>query len=214
MPRRLTWGVTWGLSWGRSCTALALPLILSACAGLETDAARFTARNDALVVEGAIYRSTIAAFRDASAAHPGIRKLVLQNISGSADDDANLELARMVRAQGFTTIVPADGMVASGGTDLFLAGRIRQLEPGACVGVHSWGDGIEQGRDVPREAEVHQIYLEYYDAMGVPRDFYWYTLEVAPVEGIHWMTAREAARYDMTTGPVADLGSAAQCDLR
>jgi hypothetical protein len=35
--------------------------------------------------------------------------------------------------------------------------------------------------------------------MGIPADFYWYTLEAASAENIHWMTAQEIAQYDILT---------------
>ena len=35
--------------------------------------------------------------------------------------------------------------------------------------------------------------------MDIPEDFYWFTLEAAPAEGMHWMTEAEMARYRVHT---------------
>lgn len=35
--------------------------------------------------------------------------------------------------------------------------------------------------------------------MGIPSDFYWFTLEAAPAESIHWMTEEELFQYHITT---------------
>ncbi len=196
-------------------TTLAATITLVACNAEEDyTSVSFKADGNRLIATGAIDGTTLERFREAQKAHPNAKVLVLQNIGGSVDDDANLIFSRAVRAAGFTTIVPADGMVASGGTDLFLAGKERILEDGACVGVHSWGGEFEDGADVPRNDPQHQQYLDYYDTMGTPQDFYWYTLEAAPATGIHWMTAAETAQYQMTTRPVTRLSQGAACEER
>ncbi len=46
---------------------------------------------------------------------------------------------------------------------------------------------------------MHVMFLDYYLDMGVPEDFYWYTLEVAPPERIHWMSDEEILVYEMAT---------------
>ncbi|WP_425085627.1 alpha/beta hydrolase [Ruegeria profundi] len=175
---------------------------------------RFVAQGDQIVVTGAIDHTTLGAFRAVAADNPQIKTLVLQNIEGSVDDDANVIFSREVRNRGFDTIVPSDGMVASGGTDLFLAGNRRTLQPGACVGVHSWGGGGIIATELPEDDPEHDRYLDYYDDIGVSEDFYWYTLEVASEDEMHWMTAAEANSYDMATTRVARLGSTATCDAR
>ncbi|MFT5530530.1 MAG: hypothetical protein ACI91O_000543 [Candidatus Poriferisodalaceae bacterium] len=78
--------------------------------------------------------------------HPQVTTIVLGFVPGSADDEANLEAALLIRDAGLATHVPADGQVASGGAD-----------------------------------------------------FYWFTLEAAPAESIHWMTSIELDRYGIAT---------------
>ena len=199
---------------GKTALLPALAFLVSGCLGGDYPPLEFTVENGRIVANGVIDRSSLEAFRRVAAEHPGARTLVLQHIDGSADDEANLELGRMVRRAGFTTLVPAGGLVASGGTDLFLAGMDRVLEQGACVGVHSWSDGVRDGDSVPRTSPSHAPYLEYYRFMGIPDAFYWFTLRSAPAWDIHWMSRSEAEEYGTATIPPPALGSGDECDRR
>ncbi|MBP0014588.1 MAG: hypothetical protein J7525_15925 [Roseofilum sp. SID3] len=175
-------------------------IILTGCAESNIPLLEIEVNDGSFVAYGVIDRSAISTFEMATKDNPAIKTLVLQWVPGSIDDTANLELARMVRDMGFTTVVPEDGLVSSGGTDLFLAGVQRDIQQGACLGVHSWGDGDSlDGRDFPRDADVHQPYLDYYSDMGIPQDFYWFTLEKAPVDGMHWMLPSEIQQYMLET---------------
>lgn len=187
---------------------------LSACGSIDYEPMAFRAEGSNLVAEGTIDGTTLARFENAVAENPQADTLVLKLVDGSADDDANLIFARAVRAHGFTTIVPSDGMVASGGTDLFLAGKERILKQGACVGVHSWSDGARDGNELPRSAEEHRPYLSYYAEMGIPASFYWYTLEAANAEDMHWMTAAEARSFAMATQSIPALSAGPSCRER
>lgn len=131
--------------------------------------------------------------------HPEVKTIVMQEVDGSADDEANIVASRLVRKHGFNTHVPADGMIASGGVDFFLAGVERTVDTGRKLGVHSWaGDGVT-GDQVPRDDPQHHLYLDYYAEMGIPAEFYWFTLQAAPAEDIHNMTPDEIVQYQMTT---------------
>ena len=135
--------------------------------------------------------------------HPDTKLVIMKEVPGSMDDVANLEAARLLRSKKIATHLPSDGVVASGGTDFFLAGVKRTLEKGAKIGVHSWADGgffsSKTALDYPKDDEAHQLYLEYYKDMGIPTDFYWYTLQAAPAESIHWMTPTEITKYKILT---------------
>ncbi|MEM9250548.1 MAG: alpha/beta hydrolase [Pseudomonadota bacterium] len=191
-------------------------LALAPCAGCVGDytALEFQSSGTALVAMGTIDDTTPGVFNAVLARHPQADTLVLRSIAGSVDDDANLAFSRAVRSAGLDTVVPGDGMVASGGTDLFLAGVRRTIEPGACVGVHSWGSGFTSGATVPRSDPVHEAYLSYYDDMEIDRNFYWFTLEAAPADAMHWMTAAETRTFGMATEPVSDLSPAPVCETR
>lgn len=82
-------------------------------------------------------------------------------------------------------------------TSLSQAKRI--VEKGAFIGVHSWGGGPIAAAEVPREDEVQQKYLEFYRAVDIPEDFYWYTLEMAPAADMHRMTKEEITKYKIRT---------------
>ena len=187
--------------------------LLTACADQYTPVS-FVAEGDQIVATGTIDDTTLRSFLDVTAQNPEAKTLVLQNIEGSVDDDANVIFSRTVHVRGFDTVVPSNGLVASGGTDLFLAGNRRTLQPGACVGVHSWsGSGII-ATELPETDPEHDRYLDYFRDIGVDEDFYWFTLEAAPAESMHWMTAAEADQFDMTSQNAPQLGSAVVCDER
>ena len=120
----------------------------------------------------------------------------MQIVPGSIDDHANLRAAHYVRDHRLATALGTNARIASGGTDFFLAGRTRTVAEGAQIGVHSWGGGPgEIGQELSKDAPEHQRYLDYYRAMGIPTDFYWFTLESAPVDRMHIMTEEEITRY-------------------
>ena len=150
---------------------------------------------------GVIDSSTPDAVEDLLEDHPQATTIVLVNVPGSADDEANLEAARMVRAEGLATHVPADGEIASGGVDFFLAGQTRTYDDGARFGVHSWGTGDPgfNATDLDEDDPEHDRYLDYYDELGIDSEFYWFTIEAAPPEDIHWMTSAELAEYGFAT---------------
>lgn len=187
--------------------------LLGACAE-RYDAVSFVVQGDEIVASGAIDHTTLSAFEEITAANPEIKTLVLQNIEGSVDDDANVVFSRVVRDEGFDTVVPSNGLVASGGTDLFLAGNRRTLEPGACVGVHSWGGGGYVAANLPENHPEHDRYLNYFNDIGVDPAFYWFTLDAASEDEMHWMSAEEANRFKMATRNSKSLGSTVICDER
>lgn len=141
-------------------------------------------------------------FRALMAAWPGIDTVKIIECPGTVDDEANLVLARMIRRAGLKTHIPSNGSARSGGVELFLAGAEHVAEPGAELGVHSWVD--EYGReasDYPANDPIHQEYIKYYVDMGFTpekaREFYAFTNAVAPHDGIHFMSRRELAHFDI-----------------
>ena len=130
-----------------------------------------------------------------------VERLVMVDVPGSEDDEFNLIAARMVRTAGLDTHIPANGWVASGGVDFFVAGVKRSIEQGAQVGVHSWGNHTEQGADVPRNHPAHQPYIQYYQDMALtnPAGFYFFTLQAAPANNIHIMSRAEIRQWQLTT---------------
>jgi hypothetical protein len=97
---------------------------------------------------------------------------------------------------------------------LFLAGTRRIIEPGACVGVHSWAAEDFTATDISRTSREHDRYLDYYNDVGIDPAFYWFTIKAAPAEGMHWMTPAEVDQYNVSTMSVGSLSTAAICDGR
>lgn len=181
---------------------LILLILTTSCALLLDDytPAAFTVSGDQAILTGAIDGSTPDEVQRLIDDHPEVTTIVMQDVEGSVDDEANLVAARLVRQHGFYTHVPSDGVIASGGVDFFLAGVERTAVSGAKLGVHSWaaGDGTT-GDQVPRDDPQHKLYLDYYAEMGIPTDFYWFTLQAAPAEDIYFMTEAELVQYQMVT---------------
>jgi hypothetical protein len=145
---------------------------------------------------------SLSAFRRMLVAYPGIRTINMVECPGTLDDEANLSIARMIRAKGLNTHVPAGGSIRSGGVELFLAGVKRTADRGAEFGVHSWQDYEgREARDVPANDPVHAEYINYYQTMGlapqVARDFYAFTNTAARFDSVHYMTAAELARFQI-----------------
>lgn len=185
-----------------SAFLLILSLIVMGCGGISDDytPAAFKVDGDRALMSGVIDGTTPKQVQTLIDDHPNVKTIVMQQVDGSADDEANLMAARLVRKHGFHTHVPADGEIASGGTDFFLAGATRTVAEGAKLGVHSWatGDGLT-GDQVPKDDPQHKLYLDYYAEMGIPADFYWFTVQAAPAEDMHWMTMAEIEQYQMVT---------------
>ncbi|MEM7335610.1 MAG: alpha/beta hydrolase [Chloroflexota bacterium] len=181
---------------------LSISFLITGCALFSEDytPASFEISGEQAIMTGVIDGSTPDEVLDLIANYPNIKMIVMEDVPGSANDEANLEAARLIREHGFHTHVPADGEIASGGVDFFLAGVERTAVSGAKLGVHSWaaGDGVT-GDELPRSDPEHLLYLNYYEEMGIPADFYWFTLQAAPAEDIYFMTPAEWEQYDLMT---------------
>ncbi len=177
--------------------------------------AEFVARGDTIEMRGVIDAETPELLSTTLMSSPSAKNLQLVSVPGSVDDDSSLEaLHTVIRQADLVTVVPSDGLVASGGTDLFLMGRRREIQPGACVGVHTWtagifGVGVQTGASLPRESEEHGLYLEFYEQIGIDQEFYWFTLAAADTEDMHWMSPDEINRFNLSTTRVASDGLSA-----
>jgi hypothetical protein len=150
---------------------------------------------------------TPAAFAAMLRDHPGIATLELVDCPGTEDDRANLRLGLMIRAKGIATHVPANGWVASGAVELFLAGTQRSAEPGARFAVHSWEDDSGRGpSDYSPNAPKNRAYLDYYRTMGMSeheaRDFYAMT-NATPFSRPRSMTTADIAQWTRLQRPAA-----------
>ncbi|WP_343561662.1 hypothetical protein [Kiloniella sp. b19] len=199
-------------------------LLVSGCAATATSA-EFTADGDSLIFTGEIDGNTLGSLKRALRDNPGVTQIHLLEVPGSVDDEASLTaLADFIRRRDLITVVPSDGLVASGGTDMALMGTTRIIEDGACIGVHSWAVptllGYESGADVPDSSPDHDLYLDFYESVDIPEDFYWFTLEAAGPEEIHWMSPEEINFFGLSVIPLdeslheTDRQRARRCDNR
>lgn len=131
--------------------------------------------------------------------YPELEWIELLDCPGSLDDQAALKASRLVRRAGLNTRVPANGVIASGAVDFFIAGTKREVIEGGKVGVHAWSDGRKEGSDYPKTHSAHQLYLTYYRDMGIGSDFYWFTLNSADSNNLHWMSREELLEYALLT---------------
>lgn len=181
-------------------------LLVSACGSDDESAtedggrATFSIEGTDVVMVGVIGTTTPDDLRTLLEDEPDVTRIVLLDVPGSADDVANLEAARLLRDADLATHVPADGFIASGGVDFFLAGTIRTFDKGAEFGVHSWAASSgETGAELSRDDAQHSAYLDYYAEVGIDSEFYWFTLGAAPPDDIHIMTAEELETYRFAT---------------
>jgi hypothetical protein len=134
--------------------------------------------------------------------NPTVTTLVLGNISGSLNDAVNMHTGRLVREAGLTTKILKNSDIASGGVDLFCAGKERIVTKGAKVGVHSWSGDEFTAIELPKDHPAHQYQIAYFNMCfdGITgEDFYFYTLEAAPFDGIHWMSDDEIKNWKVAT---------------
>jgi len=137
---------------------------------------------------GTISDNFVDRVNEMSASNPLVDTLILVNVPGSANDTVNLIGSKLIYEKGISTCVPSDGLVASGGTDLFVSGFNRYAAAGSKIGIHSWAAGDDLvGSDLPRDHPQHKSYLDFYEAVCIPGDFYWETLSHG-VEPMYYVT--------------------------
>ncbi|WP_281830691.1 hypothetical protein [Vibrio nigripulchritudo] len=191
------------------------PEILEQADITNEDAAQFTVDKEGHTAEvaGVICDGTLIAAFDMLDNHPNLKKIVFLDVGGSVDDETNLKLATLFHSKKLHTHVSSKwnqtdefgevikGGVASGGTDLFLSGHKRTVDKGAYLGVHSWSNDEYEGADLPKTHSEHKPYIRFYKLIGLPlpEDFYFFTLEAATAEDMHYMTQDELETYQVIT---------------
>lgn len=132
-------------------------------------------------------------------ANPQVDTLVLTVSSGSLDDETTFKIAREVRQRQLNTHLLYNSVIASGAVDFFLAGVNRSMEIGAKIGVHSWSDGVQEAKDMPKQHADHALNANYIEHMLGTDDFYWFTIYAAPADAIYWMSETEINQYQLLT---------------
>ena len=179
-------------------------LLVSACAPqtrttLEVDGGR-------LFLLGTFDHGTYKAVLDTLDAHPEVDTLVFTANGGSVDDECTLNLGREIRRRGINTHLIEDGVLASGGVSLFLAGSRRTVEATPLLGVHSWQHCSQSGdqpatctdaSDYPASDEQHLLHKSYISEMLGSDAFYWHSIRAAPSNSIHWLTDSELETFGL-----------------
>lgn len=171
---------------------------------VAADPVEFDVEGDTAAMVGTIGADFGQRICDLARDEPQVQTISLIDVPGSStEENQTLDGGRAARALGFATVVPGDGQVESGGVDFFTSGTERTIADGGCLGVHATeiddGNGPVSAADLPRDHPEHQAYLDYFAEMGIPTDFYWFTLEAAPPAGIHYLTPEEIVEFDLVT---------------
>ena len=153
------------------------------------------------VLNGVINSSALDEFKDLVANNPQVKQIDIVNCEGSINDDINLKLSQYIHENNFNIRLLKDGLIASGGTDLFLAGHKRTKEQNTKIGVHSWAGDNATATDFPKGHKYHLPYIKYYVSVGFTQqqaeDFYYFTINSASANDIHWMTSGEIKEYNI-----------------
>ena len=160
----------------------------------------FTAIDDNTIeMDGEIDRSTLNDFNRLIENYPNIKTINMKEVPGSLDDETNLQVALKVHELNISTHLLDNGLIASGGVDFFLAGTTRTKGENTMIGVHSWSDGSNDATAFPVGHEYHQPYINFYKNVGFSQDdaeaFYYFTINAAPADDIHYMTVDEIEQY-------------------
>ncbi len=165
----------------------------------KSGSSQFKVDGDSAIVSGDLGTQSYIQVQNLINDYPNVNTLVLQDISGSVNDDINLYTGRLIRNAEMTTLVPADGAIYSGGVDLFVAGYKRIYTKGGKVGVHSWCCVNGKAADeLSKDDPAHGAQLAFVSEMlgkELGPDFYFFTLKAAPQDSFHVMTQAELDKY-------------------
>lgn len=165
----------------------------------------FTSVNETTAkMNGVISTNTPTHFDNLIVRFPGLKTIQMIDCPGSEDDEANLKVSKKMHDKGIEFHLPSNASIASGAVDMYVGGIKRTREPGSKIGVHSWGAGPGEpiATSYPVGHAVHLPYINYYKSVGFTQkeaeDFYYFTINAAPAESIHWMTEEEITQYKIT----------------
>ncbi len=155
-----------------------------------------------VIMNSHIRGSTLKNFNQMMEDYPEINLIKMMDVPGSVNDKINLLVAKRVHELGLSIHIMDYGLIASGGTDFFLAGKKRTVGHCGRIGVHSWaaGNGVT-ATNFPKGHAHHLPYINYYVSVGFTQkqaeDFYYFTIHAAPANSMHWMTDEEIKKYHL-----------------
>ena len=133
-----------------------------------------------------------------------ITRIVLTANGGSIDDRETLRLGRYIRSHGLDTHLITGGVATSGGVSLLLAGKNRSVGKNTFLGVHAWNQcsrneenelNCKQATDFNRQSDEHDLHRNYTIKMLGNDTFYWFSIESAPHNSIHWLSTEERIKF-------------------
>lgn len=155
----------------------------------------FNVRGDVAYVSGTTDSNSHNLIKNFVRENPDVDTLILQAMPGTLDMDTNRRVVMDLRAAGLATHVPADGRIASGAVDWFIAGSPRTVECGAMIGVHSWGSKTGERGDKTFYDGQLRTQRWFLSKMSVDPDFYEFTRNAAGPDDIYWLSVDDMLRY-------------------
>lgn len=133
--------------------------------------------------------------------YPNIKLMILEDCPGSRNDQEMFKAAIQLHNRSINTHLSINGKIQSGAVDLFLSGKIRTMVQGAKIGVHAWSDGSSSANDYPNNHTEHEVYINFYKDIGYSQqeaeNLYFFIINAASPENIHWMTDKEILDYQI-----------------
>ncbi|MGR5364236.1 hypothetical protein ACPV54_25505, partial [Vibrio mediterranei] len=154
------------------------------------------------ILTGELGTRTYLQLRDITVKHPEIDTVVIKAVNGSINDDINMHTGNLLRNSGLNTEIPENGYAYSGGVDLFSAGVLRDVKQGGVVGVHSWCCSVngKTADKLSKNDPAHHDQITYFKKMlgeSNGPEFYFFTINSAPFNGIYKMTRKELNKYHL-----------------
>lgn len=172
--------------------------------GYEDRYGPFFIQNDSTVfMDGDMGNRVDKKFENLIEDYPGIKLVVFGECPGSRNDESMIEAATLLRNSGINTHLLSTSIIESGAVDFYLAGNTRTGESGSIIGVHAWSDGNKSATSFPIGHSEHQLYIDYYTFCGYTledaTELYYFIINAAPPDDIHYMTEDEIEEYQITT---------------
>jgi hypothetical protein len=163
-----------------------------------------SADHQSATLDGILDSNSFSQFNQMLNEHPEIKTIFFDQAPGSVDDDVTAQLGNRIRDLNFDTHIVSNGIIASGAVDLFLAGHNRTRSSNTDIGVHSWVDSDgNEGSVFPPNSSAHDFYINYYLSIGMrsqlANDFYFFTINTADSNSLHFMDESEIQLYEIFT---------------
>ena len=169
-------------------------------------AVTFTVQDNNAYMEGVMDSSITDKIRELMHDHPLVDSIIMLDVPGTIDFKATLEASYLIREACFTTVVPGNAYIASGGVYFFLAGCERLAGKNAHIGVHTWRSYsldenenkniVVAGIDLPQSDPAHERYLKFHYDMQIPEEFYWLIVST-PFDKVYFLNNDDIINYQV-----------------